>query len=209
MFSFTRQHFLCGFCLGTVLRQPWKSSFISRICDCCNSGGAVRATSPGPKRSSFTGTLREFRCCRGSLLCNSMRPSFTSSHCVCCSGGAVRAIDSGPKRSSFTWSLCEFTFHPWHSACQEGPASPENTAITDSVVTQCSAFPGSRASPTAFATVASSGRVVSSAPGQEDPVSPEDPSNSGSVAVLYCGIMPLFLDTLPTWNQSESIQTGW
>ena len=73
-----------------------------KICDCCCRGSFGRATSPGPLISSFTGTLREFRLRRGTLLCNSMKPSFTSRHCVCSSDGAARTIDSGPKTPSFT-----------------------------------------------------------------------------------------------------------
>ena len=85
------------------------------------------------------------------------------------------AICSGPKRPSFSRSLCAFrlrrgTLLPG----QASPASPEDTASADAVVTLCSAIPRGRASPTAFATVASSWQVVSSAPGQEDPASPED-----------------------------------
>ena len=50
-----------GFCRDAVLRKPWRSSFINRVCDCCNRSCIGRATSFGPRRSSFTGTLCEFR----------------------------------------------------------------------------------------------------------------------------------------------------
>ena len=100
----------------------------------------------------------------GTLLCNAMRPSFTS-HCVCCGGGA-RTIDSWTEKS-----------HPkslrvhassWHSASRfqeagltpaampalfqlfalgpEGPGSPDDTTETASVVALCSSIPGGRSS---------------------------------------------------------------
>ena len=74
--SITGRHCECRFCRGAVLRKPWRSSF-SRS---GNSGCMGSATSSGPKRSSSTGTLCEFRFRRGTLLCDSRRPSSTSSH---------------------------------------------------------------------------------------------------------------------------------
>ena len=66
----------------------------------------------------------------------------------------------------------------FHALGQKGPASPEYP----SVVVLCFAIPGgSRDSPTVFATVVTLALVVSSAPGQEDPASPRDPSTSDSV----------------------------
>ena len=46
------------------------------------------------------------------------------------------------------------------------------------------AIPEGRSPPTVFATVVNPALVVSSAPGQDDPASPEDPSTSDSVVVL-------------------------
>ena len=71
---------------------------------------------------------------------------------------------------------------------QEGPASPMDTAISDSVVALCFSIPKGRASSTAFATVASSGRIASSAPGQEDPASPGDSTSADFVETLWFAI---------------------
>ena len=61
-------------------------------------------------------------------------------------------------------------------------------AIDTSVVVPCFVIPGGRDSPTVFATVLTPALVVTSAPGKEDPASPEDPSTSDSVVVLCCAI---------------------
>ena len=93
-----------------MLRKAWRSSFISRVCDCRNSGCAGRATSFGPKRSSFTGSLCEFRFRRGTLLHASMRPSFASRHCGCCDHSTGGALRSGPRRPSLTRGHCDIGF---------------------------------------------------------------------------------------------------
>ena len=50
----------------------------------------------------------EFRLCRGTLLCHSMRASFTSRLDGCCSGGTVHAICFGPRGPNFIKTLWEF-----------------------------------------------------------------------------------------------------
>ena len=42
--KFARGHCDIGFCRGVVVRKTWRSSFINRHCDCCNSGCAGHAT---------------------------------------------------------------------------------------------------------------------------------------------------------------------
>ena len=102
--------------------------------------------------------------------------SINFTHCALC---------SGPRRPSFTRGHCDFGFCRGALLCDS-----RRPSFTNSFGNCCigSVIPGGRASPTAFAFLASSGRVESSAPGQEDPASPEDSSTSDPVAVLYCAI---------------------
>ena len=76
----------------------------------CTRVGGTAAACPGPTWPSFTRSLREFRFRRGTLLCNSRRPSFTSKHCDCCINGTGCALCSGPRRPSFTSGHCSIGF---------------------------------------------------------------------------------------------------
>ena len=59
--------------------------------------------------------------CRGNVLDDPRRPSFTNSFCNCCNIGIGRFLLSGPRR----------------------PAPPEDTAFSDSVEALCCAIPAS------------------------------------------------------------------
>ena len=100
--SITGRHCWCWFCRGAVPRTTWRWSFISRHCDCCNSGCVGRAR---PRWSSNTFW-------RGAVLCNPWRPIFTIRSSDCYSGGTGRATCSGPRGSSFTRGLFEHWLCP-------------------------------------------------------------------------------------------------
>ena len=83
---------------------------------------------------------------------------------------------------------------------------------TNAVVTLCSAIPGGRASPTAFATVASTWRVVSSAPGQKDPSSPEgcraSPQPTGFATVVPAAVALFFTSSRGTFPTVALVHAG-
>ena len=114
------------------------------------------ATSFGP-RSSFIGTLCEFRFRRGTMLCASKRPSSTIRHCDCCNASAVHAICSGPRRPSFTGILCEFKLRRGTVLCDS-----RRPSFTNGFCNCCNVGAGLYL------------------------LEPEDPSTSDCVAVLYC-----------------------
>ena len=108
------------------------------------------------------------------------RPNSTHRLCSCCSGGTGRSYCSRPRRSfhlrqktlplrALSWRCASPTalttavmpplFLPF-ALGQEGPSSPEETAISESVVAPCFAISRGRASPTDFAPVASTASAV-------------------------------------------------
>ena len=112
-------------CLG-----PRRPSFTRGHCDIGFSPGTVPCdpTRPSwPRRPSFTRGHCDIGFSPGTVPCDPTRPSFTSRHCDCCINGTG----------------------------QEGPASPEDTAISDSVLVLCLAIPRGRASPAGIATAVS------------------------------------------------------
>ena len=116
------------------------------------------------------------------------RPNSTHRLCCCCCGGTGRSYCSGPRRSfhlrqktlplralswrcasqppggrasptALTTAVMPPLFLPF-ALGQEGPSSPEETAISESVVAPCFAISRGRASPTDFAPVASTASAV-------------------------------------------------
>ena len=71
---------------------------------------------------------------------------------------------------------------------QERPASPEDTAISNSVLTPCFSIPGRRASPAGIATAVTTALGVLFALGQESPAPPENTAVSNSVVALCFAI---------------------
>ena len=94
----------------------------------------------------------------------------------------------GPRRPSSTGTLCGLRFCRGTLLCDSRTASPEDTAISDSVVALCFAIPQGRSSPAGPTTAVPSASVVSLSPGRTDPVSPEDTASADAVAELYCAI---------------------
>ena len=142
--SFTKGYCDIGFCFGTLVFNSRRPSFISKPCDCCINGIAPAICS-GPGRPNFTKGYCDIGFCFGTLVFNSRRPSFISRQATAVSTALLLPFALG----------------------QEGPTSPEDTAISDSVVVLCFTIPRGRASPAGLATAATSALVVSSSPGRK------------------------------------------
>ena len=182
--AFQNPHWQCGFCRCAVPRTTWRSSFNSGHC-VCRGDGDVRATSPGPRRSSFTGSLREF-----TLLRNSMRLSFSgpvSSELSASSGSVVALCFAIPRGRAFpaciATTLMPALFLPF-ALDPKGPASSEDPATSDSVVALCFAIPGGRASPAGLAAAVTPALGVLFALGHDGPAPPEDTATLDSVAAM-------------------------
>ena len=162
-------------CQGTLLCESRKPSFSNRLYGCC----ATAATIPGPRKSSVTRTL-------------SPRLQVLSWHSVLQFHEAelsLQEIEAHPKLArQCTVALVHAGLtSPPRRSLQEIEAYPQlvrqyavatRSRGTNAVATLCSAIPGGRASPTAFATASSRKRAVSSARGPEDPSPPEKPCES-------------------------------
>ena len=86
-------------------------------------GGTLHDVCSGPRRPSSSGTLSEFRLCRGTLLCDSRKPRFSSRHCVCWSGSDVLTS----KQIQLHQNSPRVQVLSWHSALQfhEAELSPQ------------------------------------------------------------------------------------
>ena len=162
-------------CRGAVLRKPWRSSFISRICDCCHFSCAGRATRTGPRRSIFNGRHCEFGFCRDCILCDlGISPSPTDFASVVATPSARYFAHSGGRASSAdraTAILAVLVALP--ALDQEDPASPGDTG---------------RASPADRATAVAAALVQPSALDPDDPALPEDSATTDSVVALCFAI---------------------
>ena len=130
-----------------VLHEPWRPSFTNRLYSCFNAALFM----------PFALDRKALR--RGTLLCDSRRPSFTSS---------ATAVSSALVVSS--------------TLGQDGLASPEDPPTPDSVVVLCCAIPRGRASPTGSSTAVAAALVVSVTPGPSDPATPSAPNFSAAAA---------------------------
>ena len=165
----------------------------------------------GPRNPSSTRSLCEFRFRRGTLLCDSRRPSFTDSFCDCSIVGAGRVVCSGPRRPSFTRRPFDFGFCRGTALC-----NPKRPSFTNKrrwsclslrakktplhqrtrrfqILSRHCAIPRGRASPTSSSTAGATALVVSVAPGPSDPASPSVPNFSTAAAQ----------------NSAESLACSW
>ena len=84
-------------------KGPSPPSDTSRLCGCCNVGTA-RVFLSEPRRPTCTGGHCDFGHCRGPVLSDNRRPSFTNINrlCYCCGGVLGRVFISRLGRPSFT-----------------------------------------------------------------------------------------------------------
>ena len=130
----------------------------------------------GPRRPSFIGTLCEFRLCRGTLLCNSRRPSFPSrlhnriyNRRHFCRGTVLCDPKKRPRLNQQFLPLLQRRRRSCHLLrARKTRLHQKNPSTSDSVLVLHCAIPRGRTSPASLSTAVPSALVASSALGQED-----------------------------------------